>query len=141
MLMLMLILTALAIITGTLFSSTAQAQCKAQLEKDYAEYWCDSRNGELEHRFPDRTSADCLTQNYVVEVDFDEKWAEAIGQSLFYSTMTDQKPAIVMIIQNHKNTPREQYLDRLSTTIDRYNLPISVFTVETGDYPLRPYRC
>jgi len=137
----MLILTALAIITGTLFSSMAQVQCKPQREAYYAEYWCDSRNSEQEHRFPDKTSADCLTQDYVVEVEFDDKWVEAIGQSLFYSTMTDQKPAIVMIIQNHKNTPREQYLDRLSTTIDRYNLPISVFTVETGDYPLRPYRC
>ena len=104
--MLMLILTALAIITGTLFSSTAQAQCKPQYEEYYAKNWCDSRNGEQEHRFPDNTTADCLTQNFVVEVDFDDKWVEAIGQSLFYSTMTDQKPAIVLIMQNHKNTPR-----------------------------------
>lgn len=137
----MLILTAITIITGTLFSSMAQAQCKLQHEKNYAEYWCYSRNGESEYRFPDETSADCLTQDYVVEVDFDEKWLEAIGQALFYSTMTDQKPAIVLIMQNHKNTPREQYLNRLSTTINTYNLPISVFTMDTGDYPLRPYRC
>lgn len=139
--MLMLILTAITIITGTLFSSMAQAQCKPQHEKNYAEYWCDSRNGELEHRFPDRTSADCLTQDYVIEVDFDSKWAEAIGQSLFYSTMTDQKPAIVLIMQNHKSPPRERFLKRLYTTINTYNLPITVFTMDTGDYPLRPYRC
>ena len=38
-----------------------------------------------EYRFPDGTRADCISATHAIEVDFSEKWAEAIGQALHYA--------------------------------------------------------
>jgi len=36
---------------------------------------------------------------YAVEVEYAHKWAEAIGQSLYYSRMTGKKPGVVLIMR------------------------------------------
>jgi hypothetical protein len=66
-------------------------------EKDYQRSWCTKHKGELEHRLSDGTRVDCLTSEYAVEVEYAHKWAEAIGQSLYYAKMTGRKPGIVLI--------------------------------------------
>ncbi len=50
----------------------------------------------------DRTRVDCLTNEYAIEVDFAKKWAESVGQSLYYAKMTGKKPAIALIIEKQK---------------------------------------
>lgn len=67
-------------------------------EKDYQRHWCKKHQGELEHRLSDGTRVDCLTSEYAVEVEYAHKWAEAIGQSLFYAKMTGRKAGIVLIM-------------------------------------------
>jgi hypothetical protein len=34
-----------------------------------------------------------------VEVDFAQKWAEAIGQAFYYATLTNRKPGVLLIIE------------------------------------------
>ena len=68
-------------------------------ESEYRDRWCDDRYGETEVTLSDRTRVDCITADYAVEIDFANKWAEAIGQSLHYSRMTDRKPGIVLILE------------------------------------------
>lgn len=70
-------------------------------EKDYQRYWCGKQKGELEYRLNDGTRVDCLTKDYAVEVEYAHKWAEAIGQSLYYAKMTGRKPGIVLIMREH----------------------------------------
>ena len=72
-------------------------------EKDYRDVWCKANYGESEVTLADRTRVDCLTFDYAVEVDFSNKWAEAIGQSLHYARMTDRKPGIVLIVETDKD--------------------------------------
>jgi len=57
-------------------------------EKDYQDEWC---QGEKEHGLSDRTRVDCLTDTHAIEIEFANKWKEAIGQSLHYSLMTGKK--------------------------------------------------
>ena len=54
--------------------------------------------GVMEYRLPDGARVDCLTAEYAVEVDFGRKWAEAIGQSIYYAAMTGRKPGILLIV-------------------------------------------
>ena len=68
-------------------------------EDYYQNQWCSKWHGIKEYQLSDKTRVDCLTKNYAVEFDFAPKWAEAIGQSLHYSKMTDKKPAIILIIE------------------------------------------
>lgn len=43
---------------------------------------------------------DCLTDECVIEFDFSNKWAEAIGQSLYYANQTGKKADIFLICKN-----------------------------------------
>lgn len=69
------------------------------LEKDYQLPWCSVNGGQAEYELPDKTRVDCLTPEYAVEFDYAHKWAESIGQSLYYSAMTGKKPAVVIILK------------------------------------------
>lgn len=69
-------------------------------EKYYQNIWCEKWGGVAEYRLSDKTRVDCVTKTYVAEFDFAPKWAEAVGQSLYYSKMTGKKPAIILIIED-----------------------------------------
>lgn len=64
-------------------------------EKDYVNKHC---TGQIEYVLPDKTRIDCLTDEYAIEFDFAKKWAESIGQSLYYAKKTGKKPAVAIII-------------------------------------------
>ncbi len=81
-------------------------------------------------RLPDHTRVDCLTKSYAIEVDFAKKWAESIGQALYYGIKTSKKPGILIIIEN----PHERrFLKRLTLTIKESHLPIKVWVVSPDD--------
>jgi hypothetical protein len=61
-----------------------------------------------------------------VEFDFGTKWAEAIGQSLYYSLQTGKRAGIGLIIE--APTDRKYWI-RLNTTIDHFKLPIDTWEV------------
>jgi len=92
------------------------------LEKDYQVKYC---TGNTEIVLPDRTRIDCLTETHAIEYDFGKKWAEAIGQSLYYAMHTGKRAGIVLII-----SPKEtRFLDRVNSVINHYGLPIDVWGV------------
>lgn len=53
----------------------------------------DTQNGTL----PDGSSVDILTSQTAWEVDWADKWKEAVGQSLFYSLSTGRAPGIWLL--------------------------------------------
>jgi hypothetical protein len=95
-------------------------------EKWYQERWCREQGGKLEVVLPDRTRCDCLTDNYAIEFDFGSNWAEAIGQSAYYSVQTKKKEGIVLILENLKD---RKYWIRLNATIEHFDLPIDTWSV------------
>lgn len=78
-------------------------------EKHYVEAYC---KGVTEYRLPDKTRVDCLTDEYAIEFDYANKWAESIGQSLYYAKMTGKKPAVAIIMKSPKD---EKYISRINT--------------------------
>lgn len=93
-------------------------------EADYVDHNC---KGEIEHVLSDRTRVDCLTNTHAIEYDWGKKWAEAIGQSLYYSAMTGKKAGIVLITNPRT---KDRYLKRLNKAIESHSLDIDVWTVE-----------
>ena len=63
-------------------------------EADFVDAYC---QGEIEYVLADRTRVDCLTSTHAIEYDWGKKWAESLGQALFYSAMTGKKAGIVLI--------------------------------------------
>ena len=68
-------------------------------ERYYQTILCDALGGEMEVVLSDRTRVDCLTEEYAIEVDFAKKWAESVGQALYYAKITGKKPAIGLIVE------------------------------------------
>lgn len=77
-------------------------------EKHYVQAYC---KGQTEYRLPDKTRVDCLTEEYAIEFDYGNKWAEGIGQSLYYAKKTGKKPAIALILRSEKDN---KYIERIN---------------------------
>jgi hypothetical protein len=111
------------IIMLMLLSVPANAK-RLKLEKEYQKEWCERNNGVTEYSLPDRTRVDCLTNDYAVEVEFAENWAEAIGQALYYAHETGRRPGIVLIIENDSDN---KFLERLNKVNEAYKLHIKIW--------------
>jgi hypothetical protein len=59
---------------------------------------------KTEVRLEDGTRCDLVNDTYAIECEYPDKWAEAIGQSLYYGIQLNKKPAILFLI---KDVPRE----------------------------------
>ncbi len=88
-----------------------------QLESWYVKKFC---TGQVEYRLPDATRVDCLTADYAIEFDFAKKWAECVGQSLYYADMTGKKPACFLIIEDINRD--QKYLQRLNFIAKKHNI-------------------
>jgi hypothetical protein len=95
-------------------------------EKWYQEQWCNDHGGRIEVTLADKTRCDCITDTHAIEFDFSRKWAEAIGQSLYYSLQTGKKAGIVLILESPTDY---RYWIRLNSTVQHFNLPIDTWTV------------
>ena len=58
----------------------------------------------------DGTRCDILTDTQAIEVDFADKWAKAIGQSLNYARQTGKKAVIVLVLKDRVD---EKHVERL----------------------------
>ena len=100
-----------------------------QNEHYYQNIWCKEQKGITEYILPDKTRVDCLTKEYAVEFDFAHKWAESVGQSLYYAKMTNKKPAIVLIMEASSD---DKYYQRAQLLAQSYN--ITLFKIKSKDY-------
>ncbi len=97
-----------------------------QKESYYQDKFCKKMGGITEHRLEDATRVDCLTEKYAIEVDFAEKWAEAIGQSLHYALMTNKKAGVYLILENENE---ERFLKRLKEIAKIVGIRTNRFTI------------
>ncbi len=89
---------------------------KKLTEKDYVNMYC---TGIKEYVLTDKTRVDCLTDEYAIEFDYAKKWAESIGQSLYYAKKTGKKPAVA-IITNGENDLK--YIQRIKDTDEKITI-------------------
>ncbi len=76
---------------------------------------------------PDSTRVDCLTDTYVIEIEWAYSWKEAIGQALYYALMTNKKPGIALV---YKKPVDVKYLKQLNAVLIANRLDIRVWVIE-----------
>lgn len=108
-----------------LFSFTACSSVKKN-EKYYQTIFCEKLDGVIEYKLKDKTRVDCLTDDYAIEVDWAKKWAEAVGQSLYYSEMTNKKPAIALISSSND----ERFIYRVEKLAKKFDIKIFIIKKE-----------
>lgn len=114
------------LLVAVLFIFTRCFPSSHHTEKWYVTQWCKDHQGQIEAKLPSKARCDCITPDYAIEFDFAPKWAEAIGQSLYYSFLSNKKAGIVLIIEDPSDII---YLFRLDSTIKFFNLPIKVWKI------------
>jgi len=65
---------------------------------------------EKEHRLDDGTRVDLLLPRQACEIDWADKWAEGIGQSIYYGLKTRKAPLVILLA---KKDGWEKYRDRV----------------------------
>lgn len=96
-------------------------------EADYQQAWIDRRGGTEEVRMSDNTRADIVTDTHAIEVDFAEKWAESIGQSLHYARLKNLQAGVLLIIDEEDDS---RYLERWQSVVDKHDLPIDLYIID-----------
>lgn len=84
----------------------------AQTEADHCRRLAPKYGADLEVRMWDGTRVDLMNSEYAFEVDFAHKWAEGVGQAVYYGHLTGKKPGLILLSQ--KNEARFVY--RAQTT-------------------------
>ena len=114
------------ILVLTLSLSLLFVGCSASAKKYHEKYYqtqlCKELDGEMEYVLEDRTRVDYLTDGYAIEVDWAKKWAEGIGQALYYAQMTNRKPAVALIVGKKDN----KFLKRLETVANKFDIRIII---------------
>lgn len=88
-----------------------------QVEAYYQNEWCTPDFGRKEVILWDMTRVDCMTKDYAIEFDFAKKWAESIGQALYYSKLTGKAPAVVLILTSPTDYRYVKRIERLDNEI------------------------
>ena len=88
-----------------------------QVEAYYQNEWCTPDFGRKEVILWDMTRVDCMTKDYAIEFDFAKKWAESIGQALYYSKLTGKAPAVVLILTSPTDYRYVKRIERLDKGI------------------------
>ena len=109
-----------------LYFSNCHLEAKTKkYERDYQKIFCKNLNGKIEYRLIDKTRIDCLTSDYAIEIDYGKKWAESIGQSLYYRYMSNKKPGIGIIVDINSRKDR-RYLKRLYKVTSKLNIKVFI---------------
>jgi len=119
----------LMLIIAVLFVECVEAK-RLHKEVYYQDIWCTELGGDQKFVLPDRGRPDCLLKTHAVEFDFCTKWAECIGQSLYYGTATNRAPMCVLICDPAK---QDRYIKRFNQAVkymNRYEKPVLVIIKE-----------
>ena len=93
--------------------STLLASEKTHTANLAASYRC-----RMEVTLWDKTRCDLLADHWVGEVDYAEKWAEGIGQALYYGIVTNRRPFLFLLYQKGQ----ERFVYRAQTVCAKYNI-------------------
>lgn len=81
----------------------------------------------VEVRLWDRSRVDFMTDDYAFEVDWSKKWAEGVGQALFYGRMTGKKPGLFLLVKDIDD--ERHFIYRARVACDAAGVALGVYDV------------
>jgi len=110
----------LAIIILSNLANAQRLHKESWYQKNVATKW----NAKTEVRVANGR-VDIVGANYATEVEFADKWKEAIGQALWYAFQTNKKAGIILICEKPED---HKHAMRLRSVIQHNKLDIKVWT-------------
>ncbi|MCW5697389.1 MAG: hypothetical protein KIS96_11745 [Bauldia sp.] len=109
-------LAAAVVLSGSPASAQTEAEMRDRLCAPF----------QREVRTPAGTYVDCITGLHAIEIDWTEKWAEAIGQALHYAAETGLYPGIILICRQSEGACLAHAL-RLESTLAYWGIAMTVW--------------
>jgi len=97
-------------------------------ESYYVEKIAEKNDWEQEVVLWDGTRVDLVSDTRAWEVDWPVKWAEAIGQALYYVEVTVKEPGIILLVRDMDRERR--YVYRCAVVCAKYDIRLLV--INTG---------
>lgn len=119
-----------ALILAILTLASSLSAARLNPESYYQKIAAEKYHGETEVIMPDGTRCDIVTEQHAIEVDFADKWGEAIGQSLNYAFQSNKRAGILLIIERQSD---EKHLIRVHSIVKNFDLPIDVLAIRAAD--------
>jgi len=91
-------------------------------------------DADQEYLLPDRTRVDIMAGDHAIEIDFDHKMYEGIGQALYYGEATDRISG-VLLLPKGEDEVEQKYIDRFWVATSRVR--IDLWTVEPSEEEYR----
>jgi hypothetical protein len=85
-------------------------------------------DGVTEYRLDDGTRVDILTDDYAIEVDWATKWAESVGQCLYYAEKTGKRPMSLLLIEDDAD---DKYVWRILRAVKDTNIEVRTYDMRT----------
>lgn len=130
--------TAAGILTALTFWPVP-ATAQDHLERDFQARFC---AGLVQNRYlPNGTYVDCISTTHAIEVEFSQKWAEAIGQALMYASELERRPGIIVICRPETSPSvclKHAYL--IEQTVTYWRIGMSVWYCTPEDISLTDCR-
>lgn len=132
-----------ALVLTVVTAAFAAEPVSAETETYYQRQLCAGMS--VDFRFPDGTRPDCISHSHVLELDFSEKWAEAVGQALHYHlwgqevqwlTGGTRRGGIVLICRNEHRDTCTEHVARASRIIQTFDLPLSLWDCDEHEMTL-----
>lgn len=98
-------------------------------ETAWSAYIAQEWHGEAEHQCPDGSRVDVLTDTTAYEVEWPEKWAQSIGQAVFYRAATNRKGGVVLLMGRQPKKVELVYYLRCLTACRECGLELLVENV------------
>jgi len=85
-------------------------------------------NSKVEVRLWDDSRCDMVGKEIAWEVDWAKKWAEGVGQALYYSILLNKKPGVVLLTYDRKKD--QKYIYRAQTVCAKYGIRLEIEELE-----------
>ena len=93
---------------------------QARDEYFWQQRYCESV--ELEKHLPSGGYVDCVSDEFAIEVEWADNWAEGVGQAFYYAAATNRKPGIILLCESSEG-PVE---DRCRSYVYRLDLALKL---------------
>ena len=78
-------------------------------------------HAKTEVRLPDGTRCDLVNDEFAIEVEWPHKWAESIGQSLYYASELKKKPAVLFLTRGPEDA---KYIRRAKAVAQQHGITL-----------------
>lgn len=104
------------------YNKPKQSASSSTTERDFQTLIQAQIGGVAEYVLDDGTRVDLLLPTKAIEIDWQEKWAEAVGQAIYYGGKTGRAPSVILLGKDSKVSVYQSRVRFCGVACDVFNV-------------------